>query len=229
MEAECLSLISMMGSLVRVVVASRTGTCSAPRQSARPVHPLVHALDHFEPSRTIAARNRPLNKGMPAAAPPEKREIVAIRAFRLRGTHAFHATARTCAWATDAELSKLLNAEVAKGAPERLIAAMRHAALAGGKRLRPFLVIETASLFGLEPDRVLRCAAALELIHCYSLVMTTCPPWITTTCAGQAYGAQGLDEWTAILAGDGLLTLAFEVLADPATHADPAVAAPWSS
>jgi farnesyl diphosphate synthase len=128
------------------------------------------------------------------------------------------------AWATDAELSKLLNAEAAKGAPERLVAAMRHAALAGGKRLRPFLVIETASLFSLDAERALRTAAALELIHCYSLVHDDLPAMDNDDLRrGKPTVHKAWDEWTAILAGDGLLTLAFEVLAEPATHPDPAV------
>ena len=128
------------------------------------------------------------------------------------------------AWATDAELSRLLNAETGKGAPERLIAAMRHAALAGGKRLRPFLLIETAGLFGLDAERALRAAAALELIHCYSLVHDDLPAMDNDDLRrGKPTVHKAWDEWTAILAGDGLLTLAFEVLADPATHTEAAI------
>lgn len=128
------------------------------------------------------------------------------------------------AWATDTELSRLLNAEIPKGAPERLIAAMRHAALAGGKRLRPFLVIETTALFGLDTPRTLRAAAALELIHCYSLVHDDLPAMDNDDLRrGQPTVHKAWDEWTAILAGDGLLTLAFEVLGEPATHPDPAI------
>ena len=139
---------------------------------------------------------------------------------------AFTQRLERAAWATDAELSTLLNAEVAKGAPQRLVAAMRHAALAGGKRLRPYLVIETAALFGLEQDRTLRTAAALELIHCYSLVHDDLPAMDNDDLRrGKPTVHKAWDEWTAILAGDGLLTLAFEVLADPATHPDAAVRA----
>ena len=128
------------------------------------------------------------------------------------------------AWATDAELSRLLNAESVKGAPGRLIAAMRHAALAGGKRLRPFLVIETASLFGFAEERATRTAAALELIHCYSLVHDDLPAMDNDDLRrGKPTVHKAWDEWTAILAGDALLTLAFEVLAEPATHPDPAI------
>jgi len=128
------------------------------------------------------------------------------------------------AWATEAELSRLLNAESAKGAPTRLIAAMRHAALAGGKRLRPFLVIETAQLFGKEADQALRVAAALELIHCYSLVHDDLPAMDNDDLRrGQPTVHKAWDDWTAILAGDALLTLAFEVLGEPATHPDAAV------
>lgn len=137
---------------------------------------------------------------------------------------AFTQRLERAAWATDAELSRLLNAEAGKGAPNRLIAAMRHAALAGGKRLRPFLVIETAALFGLDSDRALRTAAALELIHCYSLVHDDLPAMDNDDLRrGKPTVHKAWDEWTAILAGDGLLTLAFEVLGAADTHPEPAV------
>lgn len=131
-----------------------------------------------------------------------------------------------CAWLTEAELSRLLNAETGKGAPARLIAAMRHAALAGGKRLRPFLVIETASLFGLDIGAALRTAAALELVHCYSLVHDDLPAMDNDDVRrGQPTVHKAWDDWTAILAGDALLTLAFEILGEAPTHPDPAVRA----
>ncbi len=129
-----------------------------------------------------------------------------------------------CAWLTEAELSRLLNAENGKGAPTRLVAAMRHAALAGGKRLRPLLVIETASLFGLDTSGAIRTAAALELIHCYSLVHDDLPAMDNDDVRrGQPTVHKAWDEWTAILAGDALLTLAFEVLGEAPTHPDASV------
>ncbi|WP_454684376.1 polyprenyl synthetase family protein [Ancylobacter moscoviensis] len=103
----------------------------------------------------------------------------------------------------------------ASGAPgERLAAAMRHATLAGGKRLRPFLVVETAALFGVPANRAMPAAAALECIHCYSLVHDDLPAMDDDDLRrGQPTVHRAYDEATAILAGDGLLTLAFEILA----------------
>lgn len=137
---------------------------------------------------------------------------------------AFAQRLEQCAWQTEAELSRLINAETGKGAPARLVAAMRHATLAGGKRLRPFLVIETASLFGVDGTASLRAAAALELIHCYSLVHDDLPSMDDDDLRrGQPTVHKAWDEWTAILAGDALLTLAFEVLGAAQTHADPSI------
>ncbi|MBB5753632.1 polyprenyl synthetase family protein [Prosthecomicrobium pneumaticum] len=110
--------------------------------------------------------------------------------------------------------------------PLRLMAAMRHAVLGGGKRLRPFLVVEAAALFGREDEGVLRAAAAIELLHCYSLVHDDLPAMDDDDLRrGRPTVHKAYDEATAILAGDALLTLAFDVLADPATDADPAVRA----
>lgn len=109
---------------------------------------------------------------------------------------------------------------------ERLAAAMRHAVLGGGKRFRPFLVIESAALFGLTADDALNTAAALELLHCYSLVHDDLPAMDDDDLRrGLPTVHKAFDEWTAILAGDALLTLTFEVLSHPGTHADPAVRA----
>ena len=104
--------------------------------------------------------------------------------------------------------------------PERLVAAMRHGALAGGKRLRPFLTVETARLFGVPQEQALRAGAAVELLHCYSLVHDDLPAMDDDDLRrGRPTVHRAFDEATAILAGDALLTLAFDVLADPATHA----------
>lgn len=101
---------------------------------------------------------------------------------------------------------------------ERLIAAMRHAVFAGGKRLRPYLVVESAKLFGLEGEGPLRVAAALEAVHCYSLVHDDLPAMDDDDLRrGQPTVHRAFDEATAILAGDGLLTLAFSLLADTRT------------
>lgn len=108
--------------------------------------------------------------------------------------------------------------------PDRLLAAMRHAVLGGGKRLRPFLVIETAALFRKVGEGVLRAACALECVHSYSLVHDDLPAMDDDDLRrGQPTVHRAFDEATAILAGDALLTLAFDILADEATHSDPAV------
>jgi farnesyl diphosphate synthase len=110
--------------------------------------------------------------------------------------------------------------------PARLLAAMRYATLGGGKRLRPFLVIESARLFGATGDGPLRTACALEMIHCYSLVHDDLPAMDDDDLRrGRPTCHKAFDEATAILAGDGLLTYAFDVVADPATHADPSLRA----
>ena len=100
----------------------------------------------------------------------------------------------------------------------RLLNAMRHGVLAGGKRLRPYLVLESARLFGLAGEGPERVAAALEFIHCYSLIHDDLPAMDDDDIRrGRPTVHRAFDEATAILAGDALLTLAFAMLADPAT------------
>ena len=131
--------------------------------------------------------------------------------------------------ATERMLERLLDdrplpGEVAR--PARFMEAMRYASLGGGKRLRPFLMVESARLFGIEGEGVLRAACALEMIHCYSLVHDDLPAMDDDDLRrGKPTKHEVYDEATAILARDGLLTLAFDVTADPATHSDPAVRA----
>src|SRR5919112_1831901 len=104
------------------------------------------------------------------------------------------------------------------------MAAMRHAALGGGKRLRPFLTIETARLLGREGQGPLRAGCAVELLHCYSLVHDDLPSMDDDDLRrGRPTVHKAFDEATAILVGDALQTLAFEVLADRATDRDPAI------
>jgi len=108
--------------------------------------------------------------------------------------------------------------------PQRLLDAMRHGVLNGGKRLRPFLLIETADLLGGAQSTALRAAAAIECIHSYSLVHDDLPAMDDDDLRrGKPTVHKAFDEATAILAGDALLTLAFDLLSDPQTHADPAV------
>ena len=106
----------------------------------------------------------------------------------------------------------------------RVLEAMRYGCLNGGKRLRPFLVCQSAALFGVNPDCALRVAVAVEFVHSYSLIHDDLPAMDDGDLRrGQPTTHRKFDEATAILAGDGLLTYAFEVLADPATHEDPHV------
>ena len=108
--------------------------------------------------------------------------------------------------------------------PARLVAAMRHAAT-GGKRVRPFLVVEAAALFGVEEKAALPAAAAFECVHCYSLVHDDLPAMDDDDLRrGRPTTHRAFDEATAILAGDSLLTLAFELLADLPADAETRVA-----
>lgn len=123
-------------------------------------------------------------------------------------------------------LGERSEASLVLSAPPRLIAAMRHAAIGGGKRFRPFLVLECAALFGLKPGDALDAAAALELIHCYSLAHDDLPAMDNDELRrAQPTVWKAYDDWTAILAGDALLTLAFELLARPQAHPDASVRA----
>ena len=105
-----------------------------------------------------------------------------------------------------------------------LFDAMRHAAIGGGKRLRPLLVCATARLFAVDADCALRAGAAVEAIHVYSLIHDDLPAMDDDDMRrGKPTVHKAFDEATAILAGDALHALAFEILADPATHSDPFV------
>ena len=109
----------------------------------------------------------------------------------------------------------------ADGPEARLTEAMRYAALGGGKRLRPFFAIETGRLFGVDERSVLRAACAVECIHAYSLVHDDLPCMDDDDLRhGRATAHKAYDEATAILAGDALQAVAFEILADPDTHHD---------
>ena len=108
--------------------------------------------------------------------------------------------------------------------PEKLMLAMRHSSLDGGKRLRPFLVMESARLFGIEPAQSVWAGCALELIHCYSLAHDDLPAMDDDDLRrGRPTTHIAYGEDTAILAGDALLTLAFDVLARDAVHINPAI------
>ena len=123
---------------------------------------------------------------------------------------------------TDAVLDRLL--AVPPGLEARVYEAMRYSALSPGKRLRPLLVLASAQLFGVARRSALQVAAAIEMVHAYSLIHDDLPAMDNSDLRrGRPTSHKQFDEATAVLAGDGLLTMAFEVLADPDTHGDPAV------
>src|ERR1700674_4272460 len=128
---------------------------------------------------------------------------------------------------TETLLGKLLAPSALEGErarPQRLLDAMRYASLNGGKRFRPFLVVESAALFDVPRERALMAGTAWECIHCYSLVHDDLPAMDNDDLRrGQPTAHKKFDEATAILAGDGLLTLAFDILSRPQTHASPSV------
>ncbi|HEU0017982.1 MAG TPA: farnesyl diphosphate synthase [Methyloceanibacter sp.] len=124
----------------------------------------------------------------------------------------------------EARLDALLAPEPGPSGQARLIEAMRYAALGGGKRLRPFLLIESARLFGVAEEGALDAGAALECVHCYSLAHDDLPAMDDDAVRrGRPTAHIAFGEATAILAGDALLTLAFDILSRPSTHPDASV------
>lgn len=129
------------------------------------------------------------------------------------------------------EIAELLDETMEKLLPEtdysyesRLFEAMRYSSLSKGKRLRPFLAVVSAGLFGVSRNCSLQTAAAIEFVHVYSLVHDDLPAMDNDDFRrGKPSCHRQFDEATAILTGDALLTFAFEILADPSTHADSAV------
>jgi len=108
--------------------------------------------------------------------------------------------------------------------PKRLIEAMRYSSLGGGKRLRPFLVVESAAVFGVARDSALLAGAALECIHCYSLIHDDLPAMDNSDLRrGRPTLHKAYDDATAILAGDALLTIAFDIITRDAIHREATV------
>lgn len=136
----------------------------------------------------------------------------------------FSADSADCARAVEAGLSEYLTGARLSGpgpVAERLVAAMRHGSLEGGKRLRPLLVRQAAAIFSLPKDQTLRAGLAIEMVHCYSLIHDDLPAMDDDDLRrGRPTVHKAYDDATAILAGDALLTQAFAVLADPACHPD---------
>lgn len=129
--------------------------------------------------------------------------------------------------AVNQRLGALLSADLRAGEhfrPPSLLAAMRHGVLNGGKRLRPFLLMECAGLFDVQQTATLQAACALECLHSYSLIHDDLPAMDNDDLRrGMPTVHKAFDEATAILAGDALLTLAFDLIADEDCHADPQV------
>lgn len=136
----------------------------------------------------------------------------------------FETRLKHCAEQVETGLGELINqpalpTEITR--PSLLVDAMRYAALNGGKRLRPFLVMETGNLLGCDEKQLLNVACAIECIHCYSLVHDDLPAMDDDDLRrGKPTLHKVHDEAVAILAGDALLTMAFDIMSDPATHED---------
>jgi farnesyl diphosphate synthase len=160
---------------------------------------------------------------------PARREKPARRSAERMVTENLSQSMAATARAIETLLSEFLTEAAFEGEvirPKRLIDAMRHAALSGGKRVRPILLVETARLFSEEGGGPLCAGAALECVHCYSLVHDDLPAMDDDDLRrGQPTVHRAFDEATAILAGDALLTLAFDIISDPAVHPDPAIRA----
>ncbi|MBT3070787.1 polyprenyl synthetase family protein [Rhodomicrobium sp. Az07] len=123
-------------------------------------------------------------------------------------------------------LDAWLSTEKLGAVPDRLLDAMRYGTLGGGKRFRPFLVIESAALFDVPVEKALNAGCALECIHCYSLVHDDLPAMDNDDLRrGRPTVHKAFDDATAILAGDTLLTVAFEIIAHGSTHPNPGVRA----
>ena len=137
------------------------------------------------------------------------------------------AAAQAVASDMEALLERLLGANPEQGEssrPQRLIEAMRYASLSGGKRLRPFLIVESGRLFDVPRSRALMAGAALECVHCYSLVHDDLPAMDDDALRrGKPTVHKAYDDATAILVGDSLLTFAFDVMARSEVHPEPAV------
>ena len=137
----------------------------------------------------------------------------------MSATEAFRARLADCAARTEETLSALLPDGATAPGEAELQAAMRHATLGGGKRLRAFLAVETGTLFGVPEAQGLRAGAALECLHAYSLVHDDLPCMDDDDLRrGRPTVHRAWTEATAVLAGDALQTMAFQILADPATH-----------
>ena len=142
-------------------------------------------------------------------------------------TSDFQQTLKSTAHTVNQALEKILSGQAGEGEivrPAKLVAAMRHGLLNGGKRLRPFLVIQSAGLFDVSPAQVMQAACALECLHSYSLIHDDLPAMDDDDLRrGQPTVHKAFDEAMAILAGDALLTLSFDLMSSTNCHPDPMV------
>ena len=179
-----------------------------------------HVLDRTEEPSVHSSRSA----GRPSVPAPHLRR--AFEDGRTPGSEAqasFLKKLKDISEAVEHELDSVLPREEA-GQESQLFSAMRYACLGGGKRIRPFLVVATANVFGAPERWALRVAAAVELLHCFSLVHDDLPAMDNaTTRRGRPAAHRRYGEATAILAGDALLMLALALLAEQRTHPDPAL------
>jgi farnesyl diphosphate synthase len=181
----------------------------------------------LEPERSLL--NSPACSGNLHGTVPQVMQMSGGEAtgIRIEGDASFEERLSRTAQDTQELLDRILAPKPAEGElarPARLLDAMRHASLGGGKRLRPFLVVESAAVFGVARQNALMTGAALECVHCYSLVHDDLPSMDNDDLRrGRPTAHKAFDEATAVLAGDGLLTLAFDILSRPETHPDASV------
>lgn len=151
--------------------------------------------------------------------------VMPLPVFDAAARGALNARLTEVAAGVDAAMDRLLPPE-GGGASPRLTEALRYAVFAGGKRLRPFLIAASGALFDVPADRLYRAGAAVEFLHTYSLVHDDLPAMDDDDLRrGRPTTHRRFDEATAILVGDALLTLAFQVLGEPETHPDGTVRA----
>lgn len=170
--------------------------------------------------KAIIIRHRACNSSIGRLSGLTAVEFAAIEPAMIAHSE-FTSLLAAAAERTETLLAELLAAQPLPGEiarPDRLLSAMRHGALGGGKRLRPFLLAESAALCGRDDMAAWRVAAALECMHCYSLVHDDLPAMDDDDMRrGRPTVHRAFDEATAILAGDSLLTLAFDIIAAPET------------
>ena len=145
--------------------------------------------------------------------------------FRCSFMSDFEKTAYQCAKDINIALDNMLSVQflgtISKNVPKKLVQAMRHGTLNGGKRMRPLLLRQAAEIFGIEAKHTIIAGAAIEMVHSYSLIHDDLPAMDDDDMRrGKKTVHKEFDEATAILAGDNLLTLAFEILASPNCHMD---------